>query len=52
MLENRVIRSLLLAMLILSLVVVVCLAAVAHSSVIDTDLMRGWEQWQATMEQP
>lgn len=49
MLENRVMRSILLAMLILSLVVVVCLVAMAHSWAIDQNLMQGWDIFQETI---
>lgn len=45
MLDNRVIRSLLLAMFILACVVIVILSVMAHNDTVERDLRRGYEQW-------
>ncbi len=45
MLDNRVIRSLLLAMFILACVVIVVLVVMAHNATVDGIMVREFAEW-------
>lgn len=45
MLDNRVIRSVLLAMLILACVVAIVLAVMAHNATVDRVLWQDYRDW-------